>query len=126
MSDVAMTRARHGIINLLARLILRPHARRVFTGTRGSIMQSSMSTTESAIAEIVGGLLPTTAPVELAPDASLIGAGLRSIDMVNLLLQIEGHFNVTVPARAVNPANFHSVASIAKLIERIQAEAAVS
>jgi acyl carrier protein len=126
MSDVAMTRALRGVLNLATRLILQARGPHVSPGTRGSIMQSSMSTTETAVTEIVTGLLPQAARAALTPDASLVGAGLRSIDMVNLLLQIEGHFNLTVPARAVNPTNFHSVESIARLVEKIRSDAAVS
>lgn len=88
-------------------------------------MRSSLTHTEALISEIVAGLLPEASPkVDVAREESLIGAGLSSIDMVNLLLQIESRFNVTVPSRAVTPTNFYSIASIAKIIEQITSKAA--
>lgn len=60
----------------------------------------------------------------ISPSASLIEAGLNSLDMVNFLLQLEETFDITVQARAVNPTNFHSIRSVASLVEQLLTKAA--
>jgi len=55
---------------------------------------------------------------------SLTGVGLSSLDMVNFLLQLEEVFDITVQARAVNPTNFHSIRSVAAMVEQMLAKAA--
>ena len=81
-------------------------------------------TIEDKVAEIVTGLLPERAQSRpLTKDESLTSAGLSSLGMVNLLLEIEGSFNITEAARMVTPKSFRSVDSISRLIESIaQAE----
>ena len=49
-------------------------------------------------------------------DEDLTEAGLSSLDMVNLMLAVEGEFNVKIPDRAMTPSNFRSVARIDTLL----------
>ncbi len=80
---------------------------------------------EEQIVEIVTKLIAgRTAAVAVASDNSLIEAGMNSIDMVNLLLQIEETFGIEVPSRAVNPKNFYSVKSVAGLVRDTLSKAA--
>ncbi len=51
-----------------------------------------------------------------SPQDDLREVGLTSLDMVNLVLAIEAELAVAVPERAITPANFRSVASIAALV----------
>jgi len=60
----------------------------------------------------------------VSPTDSLTGVGLTSLDMVNFLLQLEEAFDITVQARAVNPTNFHSIRSVAAMVELLLAKAA--
>ncbi|MGH8218529.1 MAG: phosphopantetheine-binding protein [Steroidobacteraceae bacterium] len=43
-------------------------------------------------------------------------AGLTSLDMINLVLSVEGEFGITVPEASINPANFRSIEAISSLI----------
>jgi acyl carrier protein len=52
-------------------------------------------------------------------DDQLSEAGLSSIDMVNLMLAIEGEFDIVIPASDITPSNFRSIATIEALILRI-------
>ena len=52
----------------------------------------------------------------LAPDDNLRDAGITSLDMVNIVLQVESACDVTIPDRDITPANFSSVAAIDRLI----------
>ena len=71
-------------------------------------------------AKIVAGLLPERDRAKpIAHDEPLTTAGLNSLGMVNLLLEIEANFNITVPASLVVPKSFRSINSISRLIESI-------
>lgn len=83
-------------------------------------MNQSSMTIDQRIADIVAGLLPKRdQPVVLSSEDSLTGAGLDSFGMVNLLLEIETSFNLTIPSRLVTPKSFRSINSISRLIESI-------
>jgi acyl carrier protein len=49
-------------------------------------------------------------------DDSLSECGLSSLDMVNLMLSIEGEFAIKIPDRDMIPANFRSIAQIERLV----------
>ena len=75
---------------------------------------------DEKVAEIVATLLPEKMrSTRIAYDESLTNAGLNSLAMVNLLLEIEASFNVTMAARLVTPKSFRSIHSISRLIESI-------
>jgi acyl carrier protein len=77
-------------------------------------------TIDEKVAQIVAGLLPERAQSKpIAHDEPLTTAGLNSLGMVNLLLEIEASFSLTVPARMVTAKSFRSIDSISRLIESI-------
>ena len=43
-------------------------------------------------------------------------AGLTSLDMVNLMLAIEGEFDIEIPQSAMTPDNFDTIAAIEALV----------
>ena len=43
-------------------------------------------------------------------------AGLTSLDMVNLMLAIEGEFDIEIPQSAMTPDNFDTIAAIQALV----------
>lgn len=46
-------------------------------------------------------------------------AGLTSMDMLNLVLAVEGEFEITIPESGITPANFRNIASIGSLVRSI-------
>ncbi len=50
------------------------------------------------------------------PRANLRDAGLTSLDMVNLMLAIEGEFDIEIPQSAMTPDNFDTIAAIESLV----------
>jgi acyl carrier protein len=52
----------------------------------------------------------------ITPDQSLTGAGLTSLDMVNLMLSIEDEFAIEIPQRRMTPDNFRTIAAIENLV----------
>lgn len=49
-------------------------------------------------------------------DDDLRGAGLSSLDIVNLMLAVESELDIKIPEREMTPANFRSIARIAQLV----------
>lgn len=80
---------------------------------------TSADSLDARVKDIVVRLLAERAPDNLANDASLATVGLSSLDMVNLMIQIESDFNITIPPRLVTPKSFHSVEAIVRLIQTV-------
>ncbi len=45
--------------------------------------------------------------------------GVSSLAMVNLMLALELEFDITIPPHEITPENFHSVSSIASMLDRL-------
>ncbi len=56
-------------------------------------------------------------------DAVLGEVGFTSLEMVNVMLAVEGAFDLMIPAKDITPSNFKTAASIAAMIERLTAVA---
>ena len=52
----------------------------------------------------------------VGPDTALAEAGITSIDMVNLMLGVEGKFDIMIPAEFLTPEHFRSIATIENLV----------
>jgi acyl carrier protein len=59
-------------------------------------------------------------PVPFPAERQLSDLGLSSLKMVNLMLAIEMEFDVAIPPADITPETFHSVATIAALVQRLQ------
>jgi acyl carrier protein len=46
--------------------------------------------------------------------------GLTSLDSVRLVLLVEDEFDVTIPIKEITPANFQSISSIARLVDKLR------
>lgn len=69
------------------------------------------------ISSIVGGLLAKRGVSSVVdPQADLLAAGLSSLDLVNLMLAVEGEFDVFLPEEQMTPDNFRSVSAIQALV----------
>jgi acyl carrier protein len=53
-------------------------------------------------------------------DDDLGDCGISSLDMVNLMLAVEGAFDLKIPDRDMTPVNFRSIARIEALIEKLK------
>ena len=59
-------------------------------------------------------------------DDDLAASGLSSLDIVNLMLAVEADFDIKIPDREMTPANFRSIAQIARLVRGLCEQPAVS
>ncbi len=80
----------------------------------------SMTSHKTRIAQIVTGILAKRrGPAAGAPTDDLIESGLTSLDMVNLMLNVEAEFDIEIPQTEMTPDNFRSVGAIEKLVSAI-------
>ena len=70
---------------------------------------------------LVGQILDKSDGRSLPVDARLSELGMSSIKMVNLMLAVEGEFDLSIPQQDITPDNFRSVTSIEVLLERLLA-----
>jgi acyl carrier protein len=59
-------------------------------------------------------------------DDDLRASGLSSLDVVNLMLCVEGEFGIKIPERDMTPANFRSITRIATLIGALNPQSATA
>jgi acyl carrier protein len=53
---------------------------------------------------------------EVQPETRLVDAGLTSMDMVNLMLNVEAEFDFTIPQSEITPENFQSIKTLELMI----------
>ena len=58
-------------------------------------------------------------PEPFPVDRQLSELGISSLKMVNLMLAVEVEFDIAIPQADITPENFHSLASIEALVERM-------
>ena len=68
---------------------------------------------------LAGAMLAKKARPPAEPDADLRAAGLSSLDAVNLMLAVEGEFDLFFPPGEMTPENFRSARTIAALLDRL-------
>jgi acyl carrier protein len=81
------------------------------------VLDSTAPNTRRRVAELVRRLLAKRG-IERAvgEDDDLSESGLSSLDLVNLMLAVEGEFDLTIPERDMRPPNFRSLARIEALV----------
>ena len=70
------------------------------------------------VAQILG---KPDAAATLPVEGRLSELGMSSIKMVNLMLGVEGEFDLSIPQNEITPDNFRSVTSIEALLGRLLA-----
>jgi len=77
---------------------------------------------EDRIFGIVRQMLPRTAgAAQLRLDQSLQDAGLKSLELVTLMLAVEAEFDLEIPEDHLTPERFQSVAAIRDLVTNLSA-----
>ncbi len=70
---------------------------------------------------LIGQILDKGDGSSLPVEARLSELGMSSIKMVNLMLGVEGEFDLNIPQAEITPDNFRSVTSIEALLRRLLA-----
>ena len=75
--------------------------------------------TLARVLALANGMLAKKARATADADQDLREAGLSSLDSVNLMLAVEGDFDLFIPQAEMTPENFRTAASIARLLDRL-------
>jgi acyl carrier protein len=88
--------------------------------TDGPAASQTQLSTRDRLLRIVGEILGKPDAVSSLPaEGRLSELGMSSLKMVNLMLAVEGEFDLTIPQGDITPDNFRSVASIEALLQRL-------
>jgi acyl carrier protein len=82
--------------------------------------RNNSSPTEGVIALVRQLLAKRSIVRSIGRDDNLTEAGLSSLDMVNLMLAVEGEFDVKIADADMTPANFRTIARIEALLGALQ------
>ena len=80
---------------------------------------ASVPVLRARLLTLIGQILNKADAHSLPVDARLSELGMSSIKMVNLMLAVEGEFDLSIPQNEITPENFRSVASIEILLARL-------
>jgi acyl carrier protein len=61
-------------------------------------------------------LMQNSILADVHPEVRLVDAGLTSMDMVKLMLDLEAEFDFTIPQTEITPENFQSVKTLELMI----------
>ena len=67
-----------------------------------------------------------SAGIDIDPELSLASLGVDSLDIIELVVQIEGEFDMEIPPDRVTPETFSTPASIWRLLCQLDPNFAVS
>jgi acyl carrier protein len=62
----------------------------------------------------------------VGPEDDLRTSGLSSLGLVNLMLSVEGEFDLKIPEREMTPANFRSIKRIVEIVDTLSQAPAAS
>ena len=70
-----------------------------------------------AVLSVIKSILESNdVTADVQPDSHLVDVGLRSMDMVALMLKVEAEFEIMAPQCAITPENFKSVRKLETVI----------
>lgn len=81
-------------------------------------MQScNINVQDRVIALVRSILIQNAITAEVDAELLLVDVGLNSVDMVNLMLNLEAEFDLTIPQAEITPENFQSVRTLQQMIK---------
>ena len=87
----------------------------------GSLMEAvSDNSVRSRIFRVVGALMQRRQlPTPPGLGQNLRDAGLKSLDMVNMMLAIEDEFGIEIPQALLTMENFRTISAIERLVAEV-------
>ena len=88
------------------------------------IMNNSIASAGARIVAVVQRLITERSIVRpVSSDDTLAEAGLTSLDAVRLVLLVEDEFSIEIPVGELTLANFRSISTISRLVNRLMNQA---
>src|ERR1700737_4133731 len=83
----------------------------------GVEMQNFAASIHDRVLSVVRSILEQNAiTADTHPESRLVDIGLRSMDIVALMLKVEAEFDLTLPQPEITPENFQSVKTLELMI----------
>jgi acyl carrier protein len=80
-------------------------------------MEASVAEVRGRVLSVVKSILESNhVTADVHPDSYLVDIGLRSMDMVALMLRVEAEFEIMLPQCEITPENFKSVRTLETVI----------
>jgi acyl carrier protein len=80
-------------------------------------MEASVDEVRGRVLTVIKSILELNdVTADVHPDSHLVDIGLRSMDMVALMLKVEAEFEIILPQREITPENFKSVRTLETVI----------
>ena len=86
---------------------------------QAAVKQDGRQDRAQRILTLVDAMLAKKGRPAAAADQDLREAGLSSLDTVNLMLAVEGEFDLFLPQTEMKPENFRSAEAIVALVDRL-------
>ncbi len=83
------------------------------------VKQGERQGAATRIVALVDAMLARKGRPAAGPEQDLREAGLSSLDTVNLMLAVEGEFDLFLPQAEMTPENFRTTSAIAALVDRL-------
>ena len=87
--------------------------------TQAVVKQDGGGDRVARVLALVDAMLARKGRPAAGPTQDLREAGLSSLDTVNLMLAVEGAFDLFIPQGDMTPENFRSADAIARLVDRL-------
>jgi acyl carrier protein len=80
-------------------------------------MEASVAEVRGRVLSVIKSILESNdVTADVQPDSYLVDIGLRSMDMVTLMLRVEAEFEIMLPQCEITPENFKSVRTLETVI----------
>ncbi len=86
---------------------------------QAAVKQDGRQDRAARILTLVDAILAKKGRPAAVADQDLREAGLSSLDTVNLMLAVEGEFDLFLPQGEMTPENFRSANAVAALVDRL-------
>ena len=83
------------------------------------VKQDERQGAATRILALVDAMLAKKGRPAAGPEQDLREAGLSSLDTVNLMLAVEGEFDLFLPQAEMTPENFRTASAVAALVDRL-------
>ena len=81
-----------------------------------SLKMESSTVQDRIVGLIKNILVRNSISADVYPELRLVDIGFASMDMVNLMLDVEAEFDFTIPQPEITPENFQSVKTLERMI----------
>jgi acyl carrier protein len=88
----------------------------VISNESSSLKMESSTVQDRIVGLIKNILVRNSIPADVYPELRLVDIGFTSMDMVNLMLDVEAEFDFTIPQPEITPENFQSVKTLERMI----------